>query len=316
MSRGFVTVATGDDRYYRMAWNLMRSYRDNAKDTVENFAIIADRENKYTADFDDVVVLSNPSFSWMDKMRILDSCPYDENIFIDADCLVYRDITYWWDLFSDGDDFSCFGKVLPMDASDGWFTKDSVPGYDIKFITHLHGIAYYIRKTEEIESLKHLCEKIVQDYPNLRFKSFNDRIADEPVIALAMAVMNFRPVVKKPDSYCFKPYCTLLETDYTTRHVIFENPGEGHVEGSDVVHWGNVNTRKAQYRFEVGKLNASINHKLSGVRYELMYKKELKLKIYQLHDKRISKQKRVSYLLKRLPQKICERLQKNIIIHH
>lgn len=306
MSRGFVTVATGDDRYYQMAWNLMRSYRDNARDTIDNFAVIADRENKYTVDFDDVVVLSNPSFSWMDKMRILDSCPYDENIFIDADCLAYRDITYWFDLFSNGDDFSCYGKALPMDANDGWFKKESVPGYDIHFITHLHGIAYYVRKTEKIREFKLLCEKIIQDYPKLHFKSFNNRIADEPIIALAMAVMDFKPVEKEPDSYCFKPYCTLLETDYTTRSVVFENPGEGHVVGSDIVHWGNDNTRKAQYRFEVDKLNVSVNHKQSGFYYELMYKKKLKLKVHKIHDCLVLKYQRVNYLINHVPKKLSE----------
>ena len=300
MSRGFVTIATGDERYYQMAWNLVRSYRDNANESMVKFAIIADRKNKYTEEFDDVVVLSNPSFSWMDKMRILDSCPYDENIFIDADCLVYRDITYWWDLFSQCDDFSCYGKVLPLYATDGWFTKDSVPGYNIHYITHLHGIAYYVRKTEKIEQLKHLCEKIITDYSKLEFKFFNDRIADEPVFALAMAVMNFKPIQKKPDSYCFKPYCTLLETDYSTRRVVFENPGEGHVEGSDIVHWSNGNTQKAQYRFEVDKLNASIKNRNSVLPFRKI--------IYELHDKRIEKQQRISYLSKRVPQRILEKI--------
>ena len=93
MVRGFVTIATGHERYYRMARNLLRSYRQNCSERVR-FALIADRRNEYTEEFDDVVILENPANNWMDKLELLCNCPYDENIFIDADCLVYRDI-HW-----------------------------------------------------------------------------------------------------------------------------------------------------------------------------------------------------------------------------
>ena len=87
MTKGFITIATGDERYYRMARTLLRSYRQTCAEPVR-FAVIADRENEYTAEFDDVVILEKPTNSWMDKLQLLQCCPYDENIFIDADCLV------------------------------------------------------------------------------------------------------------------------------------------------------------------------------------------------------------------------------------
>lgn len=57
IKRGFVTVATGNEYYYKLARNLLRSYRIfNFK---YPFAILCDRNNKYTEEFDDVVILDN-----------------------------------------------------------------------------------------------------------------------------------------------------------------------------------------------------------------------------------------------------------------
>ena len=54
MSHGFLTIATGDEKYYRMASSLLHSYRHFSKFPLP-FTILADRENEYTAEFDDVM---------------------------------------------------------------------------------------------------------------------------------------------------------------------------------------------------------------------------------------------------------------------
>lgn len=254
MKQGFVTIATGDERYYQMARNLLRSYRQTCKKPMR-FALIADRHNEYTAEFDDVVILEHPAHSWMDKLQLLRSCPYEENIFIDADCLVYQDINFLWDLFEEADDFSCFGSALPMDAKDGWFTRDVEKLYPIHFITHLHGMLYFIRRGKSVDEMDQLCQKIISDYHSVSFKAFNDVLADEPVFALAMAIMDMKPIVRKPEYYCFVPFATRLVTDYRKRQVTYTNPKDGEVDGCCIVHWGNKNTLKAQYKADSHKLN-------------------------------------------------------------
>ena len=108
--RGFVTIATGKTHYYRIAKNLLDSYRVNASGAFP-FAIICDRENEYTAAFDKVVMLDNPTHSYMDKLRLFDCLPWEETIFIDADCLVYGDIDRWWKLFEEN------GSPAPFSAA-------------------------------------------------------------------------------------------------------------------------------------------------------------------------------------------------------
>lgn len=109
MTRGFVTLAVGKDSYYHLANNLLRSYREtNNSCTYMPWTIVCDRENKWTADFDSIVLLDHPSLSYMDKLKVFSLCPYDECIFIDADCLVFKDISPLWEHMNDVDGFSCF----------------------------------------------------------------------------------------------------------------------------------------------------------------------------------------------------------------
>ena len=283
MQQGFVTIATGHERYYRLARNLLRSYRQNCSKGMR-FALIADRENEYTEEFDDVVILEHPANNWLDKLELLRSCPYDENIFIDADCLVYRDIDYLWTLFSGADSFSCFGKALPLDAEGGWFTAQAAEIYPIHFLTHLHGMLYFIRKDETIRRMHQICQEIIENYHAVHYKSFNDRMADEPVFALAMAILNLKPVERRPEYYCFVPYATAFSSDYLTRRVSFENPTDGSVLGCDIVHWGNQNTLKAQYRFDAHVCDHLESASENSVSAWLLYRTKLLYVWFRIQD--------------------------------
>lgn len=280
MRKGFVSIATGDDRYYRMARNLLRSYRQNCSQPVP-FAIIADKKNKYTEEFDDVVILDHPTNTWMDKMRLLDSCPYDENLFLDADCLVYEDINYYWDLFADADDFSCFGNVLPLDSKNGWFTKEAAQYYPIQFCVHLHGMLYFVRKSDTLRRLCEQCDAIIGNYGCVQFKGFNDRLADEPIYALAMAVLGLKPVERQPAYYCFVPSSTQFRSNYLRRTVFSENPKDGEVNGHSIVHWGNRNTLRAEYRKDAWVVN---HNDVDSIGYRLLYHSGLLLAAYKLKD--------------------------------
>lgn len=266
MKRGFVTIATGDERYYRMARTLLRSYRQTCNQP-QPFAIIADQKNEYTEEFDDIVLLKRPQKSWMDKIELLNNCPYDENLFIDADCIIYKDINFMWDIFANADDFSCFGEMLPLDSNNGWFTKDVLKIYQIHFITHLHGMIYFVRNTEKLKQMYELCQDIITKYDLLTFNGFNDILADEPVYALMMAILNIKPVKRKAQYYCFVPFATSIKTNYYMKKVRYTNPKDGDVNDCCIVHWGNTNTKKYKYRFDDQAINlaADKHNKFKGL---------------------------------------------------
>lgn len=299
MQKGFVTIATGDERYYRMARTLLRSYRQTCDDPMR-FALIADRENEFTAEFDDVILLEQPLNSWMDKLKLLTHCPYDENIFIDADCLVYQDINFFWDLYKRADDFSCFGQVLPMDSQVGWFTAEAASVYPIQFITHLHGICYFIRRGKTVEQMAALCQDIIDNYNSVQYKGFNDRLADEPVFALAMAILGLRPIERELYYYCFVPYASRITTNYHKKEVSFTNPKDGNVNSCCIVHWGNQNTKQAQYRFDA---HAVDNAKI-GVTARVLYEKRLLLHFYRMQDWVRGFCKRITWVVSRIWAKL------------
>lgn len=60
MTRGFITIATGSDLYFQLAKNLLFSYKLFC-DAPMPFAILCDKENEYTALFDEVILFQKPN---------------------------------------------------------------------------------------------------------------------------------------------------------------------------------------------------------------------------------------------------------------
>lgn len=256
--KGFVTLATGDERYFELAANLLQSYCYFTKKKYP-FAIIADKENKYTQMFDKVVLIQEAEGSYMDKIRLLNTCPFEENIFIDADCLAYKDLNEYWECFQDADDFSCFGSVLPLDSKDGLFKQEDVAEYKnkIKFVTHLHGVIYYIRKSKLCEELLTTCFDIIKNYDHYYFEYF-EKPADESVFALAMALHNCRPVERRARYYVFLPVAKYIKQDIAKGYLAYETFKDGLTENGMLIHWANINTKRSTYKVEAYKLKRMI----------------------------------------------------------
>ena len=276
--RGFVTIATGKDHYYRLARNLLYSYRLNAGSFP--FAIICDRENEYTAEFDKVVRMEDPTHSYFDKLRLFDCLPFEETIFIDADCLVYGNIDRWWDLFEHADDCSVFGRAYEDLSTDrGWFLTDGMKDYKarIHFVPSFSGGVYYLRNTETCRQVFEIAKDAVSHYQDYPFAIFKHP-ADEPVIALGMAVMNCRPVACQDVSlYSYKRY---MRADIAVPYAEWNH--DGSWTQSILIHWGNYGTMKAFYLSEAAKVRWKLRGKsTNGLLWTLLFR--AKFLYYLLH---------------------------------
>lgn len=109
-TRGFITIATGEEKYYRFAVNLLMSYRLYCPNPMP-FAIMCDQENTYTAEFDQTVLFRKSEHPYFDKFELLKLAPYDETIFIDADCLAYGDLNEFWAYFAGGGLHRCRNEL-------------------------------------------------------------------------------------------------------------------------------------------------------------------------------------------------------------
>lgn len=213
MTRGFVTLTTGDIKYYKMAANMLNSFRLHNPET--KFAIICDRENEYTAKFDDVVILENAHGDYRDKFALLIKSPYDENFFIEPDCLIYKNLDFFWDLLAKESDFSSFG--WNSGGLTRWFRteealariKEYVPKLEGEVTDPLFNPGYiFIRKSEKCQKMYEDCcyiaSKILADplYENNGSMMSNGKLRDDPILSVAMMINKFICHAKPNASKC------------------------------------------------------------------------------------------------------------------
>lgn len=295
-SRGFITIATGNERYYRLAVNLLRSYRQFAKDPVP-FALIADRENEYTREFDDVVIISDPDNSYNDKLKLYREMPYDETIFIDADSLAYGDLNAWWDMFADAGDFSLFGYAWrDLNCGRGWFVPEGMGKYrdSFSFIPDFNGGVYYMRRTETCARVFEIANECAAQYSDYQFRGFATP-ADEPVLALGMAVCGLEPL-DLPGELVFAPTRQKLDADISVPRAVYKKSDTVQYPVR-LVHFSNYRTTLSFYRGEIQKLEDLRNHRSTG-----RIKRAMSMGWYYLGD--------VAALYKRAAKKLKRVLRK------
>lgn len=299
-TRGFITIATGREEYYILARNLVQSYRYFCK-TPLPFAILADRENEYTAEFDDVIIFSDGATnSYLDKLKLGEYLPFEETIFIDSDCLAYGDLNQIFTYFDLADDFSCFGRVLPLNDKTGWFEYESLGELKnkVSYIVGLHGGIYFMRKGERCKNVLDNAKKFVPDYSKFNFKGKFNTPGDEPLIALAMAVNNCKPVpFERKAICCYWEYVGDMILDITKAQADITRKPKG---STILVHWGTRYTRGLEYKKQIELLEI--------IRTSIGDKKNEILKCKAYYKNLIKNEKRLRFL-KRVKSKIRRTLR-------
>ncbi len=280
MNKGFVTIATGKESYYRIAYNLLLSYR-LFSDNPLPFAIICDKENQYTRFFDQVILLKNPKCSYIDKLCFPEYTPFDETIFLDADCMAYRDLNDFWVYFSEGSFFSSFGLNQPLDYKHGWFKPQDIGefGERIKSIPEFIGGIYYVRKDLELINFMNTVHYIHSHYYDYKFRQFTDP-ADETIFALAMAVHDQTTVGPISPDICFYPAKSYFEANIQTQSLIYGHtfqPTKGLISNGYMVHWGSSFINQPYYKIEEYRL-----HKLAKGKTISKYLDSLVFDYYKL----------------------------------
>lgn len=256
MTHGFVTIATGDEQYYEMAANLLASYRAFARESLP-FAILADRENACTAAFDDVRIFPDPQRNYLDKLAMFDLLPYDVNMFIDADCLAYGDLNVLFDVFSAADDFSCFGRVLPLDDRTGWFAYDNLGDLRdrVSYVVGLHGGIYYMRRTELCRAVLRTAQDLLPRYAEFQFLGKFATPGDEPLIALSMALHQCRPIPHDLSCIlCYWEHEGRMRLCLPAGRALAADTGQS----TRLVHWGTRFTTMPLYRRQVEDLHTML----------------------------------------------------------
>ena len=259
MTRGFVTIATRKRHYYEIARNLLRSYRLFTRQPMP-FAIICDQENDISSEFDDVIPLDNPFGSFLDKLRLPDLAPYDETIFIDADCLAYRDLNGLWKFFSHCADFATLGYAFP-EWKHGWFRLEDTGEFRdrVHFSMVFQGGAYFLRKGK-LDSFSETCRYILEHYDSFAFPGYpSTDPVDEPVLALACSIHNYPPAASYKDVFGYYPLCGSLKADISKGRLSYRYPPKLFKSpGGYFLHWSTIETKGEFYMEETRKLEKMI----------------------------------------------------------
>ena len=208
-SKGFVTIATGRDEYYRLAHNLLLSYKYFTKSPLP-FALLCDRENEYTSDFDQIVLMDDVYRTSLDKLKLLGLAPFEENIFIEADCLAYKDLNGLWDIFAGCPDFCTLGTRLSLQSEKGWFKRCDVGEFQdmVHFCIIFQGGVYFIRRRQDsLGFFSKVCEYVQNNYKKYRFKFFSEpqRYVNTSIIIIGNIVLNSFLNLRK------RRFCLLLQ---------------------------------------------------------------------------------------------------------
>lgn len=283
MTRGFITIATGKVHYYEIAANLVKSYR-HFSDSPMPFAIIAEEENEYTKLFDDVILTTESTHSFMDKFLLLKLCPYDETIFFDADTLAYGNLNKYWEFFNDATDFSAIGVNVDKYSDRGaWYNVEDIWKYGdmITYKSRVHAGVMFIRKTEALKKLYADCIDIYTNYEKLHFHSYPNS-KDEATFGIAMPLNNMKAIREDPELFACLPCTTYFKTNMLKGQLSFSTPWDGYTERSTSLHFGTSQTYCPQYKFDVECLDYAISY--SG-RKKPFYKKlfyDYRLKYYAM----------------------------------
>ena len=232
ISRGFVTLATGKDIYYEMAYNMLRSYR--LHNQTYPVAIICDRENEYTKAFDAVVILPDVKCDYRDKFRLLVDCPYDETIFIEPDCLIYRNLDHFWDLLSGESDFTSFGwnngsAVQWFEHAAAWEATGVTEPLETATMPLINPGYLFVRNGQVCrdiyEDMNRMAENLMPHRDTEPRLFSHGRLRDDPILCLGMKKHGCECAAKPSEGKCMS-----LPSGYTFRKISLQ---KGELEVAD-----------------------------------------------------------------------------------
>ena len=191
MDRGLLTLAFGAPKYLRMGKALARSIKYFNSDIT--LGVITDSSDQEIKSLFDIIIPYNPKYGSGVKQKLfLDQyTPFEETIFIDSDCLVYKDPEVLWDMYiryNKSFGIKGWGYLGPNDnhyAVKNLNNYLSTHGVD-KIGAFNSGVFYFNSSKEALavfETARNLCNH------DSELKSFkNSSLNDEPVFAMAMAL--------------------------------------------------------------------------------------------------------------------------------
>lgn len=259
---GVLIIATGNIRYAKLAINLAKSIRLNCP--FIPIAVVSDHADLLNQNPKLFQILVQPNSNWgfgfEQKLKMYDYSPFQKTLFIDADCLVVRDIIELFRLFN-GKAVSVLGHFIEKGNFIGTTVEKLTARYGEIQIPTFNGGVYYFEKTELSEKIFRFANKIFYDeYDSLGLIKFNGNRGDEPVMAISMAVHGMTPVSNNC-KWMYTPVgqSGVFEMDILKQYCVFFKHGIRVTPA--IMHFGGGYPEAFHYRREVRKLDLHLKYK-------------------------------------------------------
>lgn len=189
-NRGFLTIAYGDSKYIRMAKALARSIRlhsSNAK-----LAVVTDRKKLDANLFDFIIPINLEYPSGVAQKLFVDKyTPFDETLFIDSDCIAYKNIDNIWNFYENKYGFGIKGW--------GYLTKEDRHYYAVNDLNLFFQSAqvdkiglfnrgvFYFDKSLQAQNVFKTARLLFDNRNSLSLTTFKNSLAnDEPIFAVSL----------------------------------------------------------------------------------------------------------------------------------
>lgn len=244
---GFLTLAFGKT-YRKLAKNLLISYR--AYGNTALFCVVTDKKDKNLKDFDCVIEKKPLAKGFFNKLYLNEYTPFDETVFIDADCLFFNNVSQCFNGLKNLDSsFAPMGRnyvIDDLDRREGYFDFEKTKHLGIKYTYVFQGGFYYFNKNSSVvfETAREIA-KSKEDY-GFPFSG------DEPCLALSMAINNCRcwnnANIKGMSWY---PRAKNMTIDIKNGKINYQFGDKINIDKTDMVHFGTFNTYKPFYKSTV-----------------------------------------------------------------
>ncbi len=191
------TIATGSQVYLDYAINLARSFALHNEIEKTSFYIVTDQQCTLPEDLSFVKAAALPgevaSEGLTPKLYLDVLAPTEKALFLDSDCLIFRDLRFVFEHFN-----GRYVSVVGVAVADGdWcgppaatlcsrFGLDSMPRFN--------GGLYYVERGATATRVYETARQLRSQYDALGFHRHRTGLNEEPLVSLAMAIHSQAPI--------------------------------------------------------------------------------------------------------------------------
>jgi hypothetical protein len=192
---GIITIAAGEKRYTDMAKMLAISLIKT--NPYIKRAIVSDADEQELEGLYDIFIPYNKSYGTglRQKLNLDKYSPFEETLFIDADCLVVKPLQQMLDVCRKHP-FVVFGGQINKGE---WYMDVAAMcrHFNLPSIPLFNGGTYYFNNKTIAQNIYGTARRLANSYETLGFIKINSSINEEPLVAVAMALNNIDAVDDK-----------------------------------------------------------------------------------------------------------------------